>query len=380
MVREALEDLSTALRSEHVGHVAQEVLQAEGRVLRDDGQLQHLLLAAQRTGNVEGILRSGELAPNELGRLAKLDPQIFDGKVSFQQAVSYSVQGVPLTQLSRRQLGDIGEALHTFDLLKQGHTDIVSIKNASGHGNNIVSRNPQGELVFAEIKTSAQGKIIAPNTDAAEFVGRRLERAISELGHWATHNTQEGLQNLARTIRDEITNPDTGELKELDAKWINFTLEADPNSPQLRIGKTEQDWAKPAPKITLQPNQPDHPLYGEFSMILQHVPATWRGEQKENIAAGLLYEVKRDGLIDRLTRMVEAPLQADGTSKLFASGIRTANGMVFNVSVNMQEAAQQPLETTFAQLETLTQERALAAQKANELGPDDPGRGGPQMV
>ena len=92
------------------------------------------------------------------------------------------------------------------------------------------------------------------------------------------------------------------------------------------------------------------------------------------------FKMKQNGLIDRLTRVVEAPPQADGTNKLFTSGIRTANGMVFIVSVSMQEAAKQPMETTFAHLETLTQERALAAQKANERGPDDPSRGGPQMV
>ncbi len=123
-----------ATRSARAEQAADALLDAQVRFFRDEGKLDQLIEAAHRTGNVEGLLRSGELQPTELADILKRDPSVFDGKVGYMEALGISTQGVDLAQLTSRQLGDIGEAIHTYDLVGAGHTDIVAVKNNSGHG------------------------------------------------------------------------------------------------------------------------------------------------------------------------------------------------------------------------------------------------------
>jgi filamentous hemagglutinin len=44
-------------------------------------------------------------------------------------------------------------------LAKNNHTDIISIQNASGNGIDIISRAPDGRLVFTEVKTTGVGTV-----------------------------------------------------------------------------------------------------------------------------------------------------------------------------------------------------------------------------
>lgn len=185
------------------------LLHAQVALLRREGQLQPLIDAARATRSIDGLLRSGELAPGELAAIAKLDASFFNGKVDFNQAVAYSTRGVDLAWLSSSQLGEMGEALFTWQLLQKGHTDIVAVKNASGHGIDVISRDAQGELVFYEVKTTAAGHMRAQRGDPEEFITARLERAITADRHWAPHNTLPGLDELASRIQAELINPDT---------------------------------------------------------------------------------------------------------------------------------------------------------------------------
>ena len=114
---ETVED--AAARGAREAQAAQAVLRDEIRLFRDEGKLDLLIEAAHRTDNVEGLLRSGELTPKELAEIAKKDQSIFRGAIDETQALGYSTKGVDLTTLSSKQLGDIGEAIHTFDLARR---------------------------------------------------------------------------------------------------------------------------------------------------------------------------------------------------------------------------------------------------------------------
>ncbi len=76
------------------------LLHAQVALLRREGQLQPLIDAARATRSIDGLLRSGELAPGELAAIAKLDASSFNGKVDFNQAMAYSTRGVDVARLT----------------------------------------------------------------------------------------------------------------------------------------------------------------------------------------------------------------------------------------------------------------------------------------
>jgi hypothetical protein len=361
-------------RSARAAEAAEDVLRAEIRLFRDEGKLDQLIDAAHRTGNVEGLLRSGELNPKELAEVLKRDATVFDGKVSYLDAVNISTQGVDLSKLTTKQLGDIGEALHTYDLVKAGHTDIVSIKNASGHGIDVVSRDPTGKLQFDEVKASATGQAKGQHGDPEHFIPDRLERAIAQRGHWADHNTLPGLDGVARDLRREIMDPDTDKLLPgLNAKWVQMNLSRSPGSTKLDVDKTVEDWVKPETK--------KQSLLESFNLEDQTIHQRVFGKAKEkgldderadNLAAQGLLAFKQD----RLTRSADdVGIYGD---RLFITHFPHGFGRDPNHHVNLEVAAasQKPAQETLQQVAQLdqqqAQERLAQQQTQQQSGPDGP--------
>ncbi len=357
----------------------EQILDAQIRLYRDAGKLDQLIDAAHKTGNVEGLLRSGELSPKELAEIAKQDVSIFEGKVGFREAVGISVDGVNLATLSKRQLGDIGEALHTFDLIEKGHTDIMSIKNASGHGIDVISRDPTGTLQFDEVKTSAQGQAKAQRGDPEDFVLDRLQRAIDQRSHWAKHNTMPGLNDIARSVQLEIIDPDTNKLRQdVNAKWVQINLSHAQGSPKLDVDKTVEDWVSPEIK--------KQSLLESFSPAEQALHLGVIGKAKENglnderadnVAAQGLLAFKQDKLVKSAD---DIGIYGD---RLFITYFPHGHGRDPNHHVNLDvnTASQKPAHETLQQVAQLdqqqTQER-LAQQQAQQH--DEPnGLSGPTI-
>ncbi|MCE4342215.1 MULTISPECIES: hypothetical protein [Xanthomonas] len=72
---EALEEVGQAAqRGGAAGEGAQQLLRGLVGQARQDGHLDDLVRAARATDNVEGLLRSGELAPRELTAILKRNP------------------------------------------------------------------------------------------------------------------------------------------------------------------------------------------------------------------------------------------------------------------------------------------------------------------
>ncbi|MCC4595871.1 hypothetical protein NRY95_01145 [Xanthomonas campestris pv. phormiicola] len=358
---EALEAAGQAARrGGEAGEGARQLLRGLVGQARQDGHLDDLVRAARATDNVEGLLRSGELAPRELTAILKRSPDVFDGRIDFPTALGHSTQGVDLTRLTTRQLGDIGEAIQTHALVKQGYSNIVAIKNRSGHGIDLVGRTPDGDLEFFEIKTSAKGMAPAQRGDPQAFVAERLRRAIGAQGHWNPKNTIPGLDDIANGIRREI-GP---EAENINAKWVQLNLSRTPDSPRLQIERTVEPWVKPVPtQAMLTPGDGGHPDHAAFTTILRTVQGDgrWTEAQSRNIAANLLHEYKADPLCKSLDS-VRIGGNAE-TPRIFAvSSPHGDKSPDFHVHVEANQAAQRPAAESFAQVQQLNQQQAMAQE------------------
>ena len=367
---ETVED--AAARGAREAQAAQAVLRDEIRLFRDEGKLDLLIEAAHRTDNVEGLLRSGELSPKELAEVLKRDATVFDGKVEYLDAVGISTKGVDLKTLNTKQLGDIGEALHTYDLVKAGHTDIVSIKNASGHGIDVVSRDPTGNLQFDEVKASGIGQAKGQRGDPEEFIVTRIERAIEQDKHWAAHNTIPGLRDIATAIRDEIIDPDTEKLKPgLNTQWVQMNLSRSPGSTKLDVDKTVEDWVKPEARKqslleTLSPIE-----QGVHHRVAEKVKEKgFDDERTENLAAQGLLAFKQSRSVNRADDI------GIYENRLFITSFPYGFGRdpSFHVNLEVAVASQKPAQETLQQVAQLDQQQAQErlAQAQKQDGPDGP--------
>ncbi|MGO1069465.1 XVIPCD domain-containing protein [Lysobacter sp. CA199] len=390
---EALKDIGDALgnMSRGIGRGGSAAAGAEDfargltRGARDNGDLEAIVKAAHMTDNVEGLLRSGQLTPKELGEVAKLDKTIFEGPVKFKEALGHSLNGVDLTKISKKQLGDIGEAIQTYDMVEKGYTDIVSIKNKSGHGIDVVGRNPDSQkLEFFEVKTSAQGKaVVQHGGDPEEFIAKRLEKAINGIGQWAEHRTIPELKKIAEAIRDEVIDPATNTFKG-EATWVRINVSNEPGSHKLRIDSKESDpWVKPEDrKAELSPGIDAVRNSVDFQTLHKGVAGSgnFNEQQSANVAAALLRECAADPLIQRIDRAGTFTSQTTGEQMAYALySPHGDRGPHFDVRVNATQAAQEPVEQNLAKVEQINQQQALAQQEEMQRGPDDPGRGGPRM-
>ena len=201
---------------------AAQALKGIVNLARGKGELESLVQAARASGNMDGLLKAGALTPRELAHLQKTSPDVFAGKVGFNDALVASTKGVDVSKLSSAEVGAIGEALVTRDLVGKGYTDIVAIQNNSGHGIDLVARNPKGELEFFEIKASAVGSAKPPVAGAEQFIEKRLQQALDAKGVWADENMPAGVKQAAKDISAELEAADT-----LQASWVQVNLVAD---------------------------------------------------------------------------------------------------------------------------------------------------------
>ncbi|MGV7202912.1 XVIPCD domain-containing protein [Xanthomonas citri] len=359
---EALDEVGQAARrGGEAGEGAQQMLRGLVGQARQDGHLDDLVRAARATDNVEGLLRSGQLEPHELTAILKRSPDVFNGRIDFPTALDHSTQGVDLTRLTTRQLGDIREAIQTHHLVEQGYSDIVAIKNRSGHGIDLVGRNPDGDLEFFEIKTSAKGIAPAQHGDPEEFVAKRIDLAIRAEKHWDPKNTIPGLNDIADGIRREI-GP---EAENINVTWVRLNLSRSPDSPHLQIERKVDPWVKPtAPKQTmLTPGDAGHPDHAVFDKMLRTVQrdGRWNEGQSHNIAASLLQEYKADALCKTLDS-VRIGGSADAPRVFAVSSPHGEKGPDFHVHVEAEHAAQRPVSESFAQVQQLNQQQALAQE------------------
>lgn len=206
------------------------MLQGLAGVRRSQGELRTLVSEMKAAGTMDGLLSSGALRPQELGYLARADLDVFKDSVSFDQAVTAYVGKRSLTDLSTREIGDIGEAMLSNDLAKKGYRDLVPIQNTSGHGNDLVGTNPTtGRAEVFEAKASVHGQAKYQTGDPEPLISARLNKAMEAQGHWAPHNMWEEqaaatAERIVKQYRDDAT-----ELLDIDTNWARVNITKDAN-------------------------------------------------------------------------------------------------------------------------------------------------------
>jgi Holliday junction resolvase-like predicted endonuclease len=390
---------------------AEEALQGFMRMARQDGELLALVKAARSGDNLDGMLKIGEFSPKELGQLVRLDSKIFDGKTSFDDAMKASTEGLDFKTLKNRQIGDIGEAIATRDMVKQGYTDITSIKNNSNHGIDLVGRNKEGELEFFEVKASGKNQAKAQTGDPEQFITTRLDNAVRGARYWEDKNVSPELRAVATSLRDEIGDGP------INAKWVQINISRDSSSPELKIDKTVKDWvepdarkqgmnnpsktddATPARAASMMVNHESHPDYKEFQqlrpMVGMAITRAGRKADEEEIdnATAQLLALKKENTAMKEIHRVEInfakPSGPEG-DKLIALYEPYGRDAIprFNAYLKTDEAMSTPLAQSTKELDGLNQQHALAQQQAlerkqqKEQSPDGPSMqppGGPTM-
>jgi RHS repeat-associated protein len=104
---------------------------------------------------------------------------------------------------SIQEIGDVGEARAIAFLKKNGHMDIICVKNAAKNGLDIISRTPEGRLHFVEVKASASGKVgdlSNAQQDMDPYVRNILELASEGRGRFKSVDaaTKQAAERLLR--------------------------------------------------------------------------------------------------------------------------------------------------------------------------------------
>jgi hypothetical protein len=184
-VRQALGDAAAAIgRGGAAGQAGTQVWEAMIREFRDDGELSALVDMARKDGNLDLMLRIGELSPGELTDLLKLQPDAFarEGQatgVGFDEALAASLRNLDLSTLDRHEAGALAEAIMTRDMLRNGYTGIAALENAAGDGITLAGRNARGELETFAVDSAAFAEAMKALPRDGE---RDIERIAALLG------------------------------------------------------------------------------------------------------------------------------------------------------------------------------------------------------
>lgn len=355
-------------------------------VKRSQGELGELVEGLRKAGHLDGLLDSGALTPKELGYLARQDVRMFDGSVSFEQAITKSVGNRELRALTRAETGDIGEALVARELADAGYTDLVPIQNNSGHGNDLVGFNTKTERwEVVEVKASTIGAAKDQVGDPQRVIIARLERAIEARGHWDPKNMwEEDAKAMAERLIDNHFDDTTRHL-DVDSKWARVNLEIDPKTGHIGGKPTIDDWHSPAQRALeqsnaspvqtgLTPANPGHADYAMHEQIRGKVGELGiSGVANDQMTASLLALAKGNGLtqVDHIALGTPTPGR-DGAQNVFVIQGEPADPTALRAYVSSAQAAQAPVEQSFAQVERVNQQLAndQTHQEQNQIQRD----------
>jgi len=351
---------------------------------RSQGELRELVDGLRKSGDLDGLLQSGALAPKELGYLARHDVTMFDGGVSFHQALTKSIGSRELSSLGSKEIGDIGEAMVAHDLARDGYRDLVPIQNNSGHGNDMAAFNPTTDRweIF-EIKASVKGIAREQSGNPEPLITSRLQLAVNERGHWAPKNMwEEQARSTAEKILDEHFDVATQRLN-VDTKWARVNIERDPISGELKGTPQIEKWMTPAERTqerlrsapddhgALSPAMPGHSDYALHERIKSKVAEidkqNGRGfdATSERMTASLLTLAKDNGLtrVDHVLLSEKTPKLPDAQNLIVVQGDLKDPAKLY-AHMPTAEAAQRPVQDSFAQLEVVNQR--LVQERAQE--------------
>jgi RHS repeat-associated protein len=134
--------------------------------------------------------------------------------------------------LSNREIGEIGERAAKRRLRRQGHSILGSVENTSGHGVDIVSRNPNGDIEVHEVKANSSRLNKHQRKGANAYAERQNKRANRR--SWRHKGPR------SRPANDALTNAIE---KQGTVKGSVIRVEVDRNTG--KVGKiTQKKWKK----------------------------------------------------------------------------------------------------------------------------------------
>jgi hypothetical protein len=180
------DDGTSALGLKTLGHLVDEY--------RHEGTLDALVDTARVTGNLETLMRSGQLSPGELIDLAKHDPTLFlpdaqtlaglspeqrarHGSVDLETALQASLGQLDLGKLTAHQAADATEAVVGRNLAQAGYSDIAALAGKDGEPLQMAARNAAGQIEFFDFDPKA----IAAAAHGAEGSGATLAGIIGRV-------------------------------------------------------------------------------------------------------------------------------------------------------------------------------------------------------
>jgi Holliday junction resolvase-like predicted endonuclease len=107
--------------------------------------------------------------------------------------------------ISTKVKGDVGEAKVVAQLKANGYTDVVQVQNKSGHGVDVIARNPAtGEVKCIEVKANSSKLEGDQKLGGERYVENRLDRAIEGKGHYKIPPNPEQMKTDAVKAKEWI--------------------------------------------------------------------------------------------------------------------------------------------------------------------------------
>lgn len=196
----------------------------------------------------EAPAQDGE--PVQDGEEVVRDPNI-KNEAPAKQEGEYETFEDPET-ISNKVKGDLGEAKVIEELKEIGYTDVVQVQNNSGHGVDVIARNPlTGDVKCIEVKANSSQLSEAQRMGGEKYVEDRLNRAVEGKGHYQIPPNSEQMKVDAETAQRWIENADKVDYEVHQVPVDNATgATGDPNVTQ---------WDPKPPKTPKPPKVPKPP-------------------------------------------------------------------------------------------------------------------------
>ena len=102
-----------------------------------------------------------------------------------------------------KTIGDIAEKQAKKDLKKQGYEVLGPMENKSGHGIDLVVKNPDGDIEVVEVKANSSQLNPDQKKGADWYAQDRCEKCLNHEGPW--NKKKPKAEKLANTVLDEIS-------------------------------------------------------------------------------------------------------------------------------------------------------------------------------
>ncbi len=155
---------------------------------------------------VRGLSRAASGAAGSLEKGAVVSTTPKPEPIAPKTVAQNPASATAVAKLSTTQIGRLGENAAIDYLRAQQYTEITQLQNASGHGIDVVARNPNtGLWEFFEVKTSQGARAPALSQDQQQmesFIKSRVNAAAQGKGAW--QNADATVKQAAQDIQTDI--------------------------------------------------------------------------------------------------------------------------------------------------------------------------------